>query len=88
MIWRYQEIEYLLFENGLHVENIYTDLFKTQAKILSVLLLPLLKFQNYLKRKKALKKKGIDFNRIDKILFSKELLWGRHLIIKATRKQK
>lgn len=85
VVWRYQELEYLLFESGLNVKQVYTDLAKPNLKILSFFLLPLLKFHCYLRRKRSARKGGVNYGRVDKILFSRELLYGRHLILKATK---
>ena len=83
--WRFQELEYLLFKNNLEIKNIYTDLFLPTAKCLCFLL-PLIKLQCFSKRKRSLKKGGPDYLRLHKILFSPELLYGRHLIIKARKR--
>jgi SAM-dependent methyltransferase len=84
--WRFQELEYLLFKHGIFVENTYSDLMKPSLKFLGLVLLPFIKFQSRQKEKRASVKGGVDYRRINKILLSKELLFGRHLIIKA-RKQ-
>jgi SAM-dependent methyltransferase len=85
VVWRYQELEYLLFRNGLRIETVYTDLIKSSLKFLGFVLLPLIKWQCSQKEKRSLKKGGIDYKRIHRILLSKELLYGRHLIIAATK---
>ncbi|MCX5680362.1 MAG: methyltransferase domain-containing protein [Candidatus Omnitrophica bacterium] len=83
--WRFQELEYLLFKNHLLVENIYTDLMKPSLKFLWFLLALPIKFASWHKERRTAKKGGIiDYRRINKILLSKELLFGRHLIIQAT----
>ncbi|MCX5695997.1 MAG: methyltransferase domain-containing protein [Candidatus Omnitrophica bacterium] len=86
VVWRYQELEYLLFKNGLSAESVYTDLMKPSLKFLSFVLLPLLKFQSWQKERRAMKKGGVDYRRINRILLSNELLFGRHLIIQARKK--
>jgi len=84
--WRFQELEYLLFKNHLFVENIYTDLMKPVLKFLWLILAQALKFAAWQKERQTAKKGGmIDYRRINKILLSKELLFGRHLIIKAVK---
>lgn len=83
--YRFQELEYLLFKNNLEIKEFYTDLFLPAAKWLSFLI-PLIKFQSYIKRKKSYKKGGVDYSRIHKVLLSPELLYGRHLIVKAYKK--
>lgn len=85
IVWRYQELEYLLFKNGLRAENVYTDLIKSPLKFLGFILLPLLKWQCWRKERRSLKKGGVDYRRINKILFSREVLYGKHLIIKAQK---
>lgn len=84
--WRYQELEYLLFKKGLEVSEVHTDLIKPGLRFLSYLLRPLFALQCCQKEKRALKKGGVDFRRIDKLLFSDTLLLGRHLIITAVKK--
>lgn len=85
VVWRYQELEYLLFKNGLTAKSVYTDLMKSSLKIFGFILFPLLRLQCWQKEKRSLKKGGVDYRRINKILLSKELLLGRHLIIKAQK---
>ncbi|OQX54353.1 MAG: hypothetical protein B5M48_01180 [Candidatus Omnitrophica bacterium 4484_213] len=82
--WRYQELEYLLFKKGFKIKGIFTSILEIN---ILVLLLPLMIFHLWLKRKRVIRKGGIDYSRIHKILLSKELLYGRHLILKAVRKQ-
>ena len=48
-------------------------------------LIPLISFQLHAKARRSKKKGGIDFTRINKILLSKELLFGEHLIVKAVK---
>ncbi|MBM3248714.1 MAG: methyltransferase domain-containing protein [Candidatus Omnitrophica bacterium] len=85
IVWRYHELEYLLFKNGLCAENVYTDLMKPALKFWGGALLPLLKFQSWQKERRSGKKGGVDYRRINKIILSKELLFGRHLIIRANK---
>jgi len=85
VVWRYQEVEYLLFKNGFCIETVYADLMKSSLKFLGFILSPLIKWQCSQKERRSLKKGGIDYRRINKILHSKELLYGRHLILKARR---
>jgi SAM-dependent methyltransferase len=80
--YRFHELEYLLACSGFKIENIYTSICENYE--LSFLL-PFIKLQLYLKQRRSLKKKGIDYSRINKILLSKELLYGRHLILKARK---
>jgi SAM-dependent methyltransferase len=84
--WRFQELEYLLYKNGLFVKNVYTDLMKPTLKFLWLILAPAIKFAAWQKERRTKKKGGIlDYRRINKILSSKELLFGRHLIIRAIK---
>jgi len=85
VVWRYQELEYLLFKNSLRAEAVYTDLMKSSLKFLGFILLPMLKLQCWQKERRSLRKGGVNYSRINKILLSKELLFGRHLIIKAKK---
>ena len=80
--YRYQELEYLLWENGFSVTQIFTS---TYGNFGLSFLVPLIKLQLFLKTHRAKKKGGIDYSRINKILLSKELLFGRHLIIKGIK---
>lgn len=82
--YRYQELECLLRENGFSVTQIFTSSYENFG--LSFLV-PLIKLQLFLKAYRAKKKGGIDYSRINKILLSKELLFGRHLIIKGIKAQ-
>ena len=82
--YRFHELEYLLFKNGFEIEGIFTDLYLPAAKALSFLK-PLIKMQQSGKRKRSFKKGGIDYRRIHEILLSNELLYGRHLILKARK---
>jgi len=83
--WRYHELEYLLHDSDLTVQNVYTDHAKYKFSFLSLFLMPLLKFQYRQKEKRALKKGDVDYRRINKILLSDELIFGRHLIIKSKK---
>lgn len=80
--YRYQELEYLLSAAGFKVENILTSIYEGYG---SWFLLPIIKFQSWQKERRSLKNGGIDYRRINKILLSKELLYGRHLIIQAKK---
>lgn len=81
---RIHDLEYLLIFNGFSIENIFTSIYENKS--LSFLL-PLIKLQAFLKQKRALKKKGVNYSRINKILLSPELLFGRHLLIKAVKEE-
>jgi SAM-dependent methyltransferase len=81
--YRYQELEYLLSESGFRVANNLTSVYEGYGY---GFLLPLIKWQCGQKEKRSLKKGGLDYSRINKILLSKELLFGRHLILQARKK--
>lgn len=80
--YRYQELEYLLSMTGFKIENILTSMYEGYW---AWFLLPLIKFQSWQKERRSLNKGGIDYRRINKILLSKELLFGRNLIIRAVK---
>lgn len=80
--YRINELEYLLHFNGFMIENILTSVYENRW--LSFLF-PLIKLQLFLKKRRSLIRNGIDFSRINKILLSKELMYGRHLIVKAKK---
>ncbi len=82
MPWRFHELEYLLKESGFHIEGITTSAYEGFGYSL---LLPFIRFQLNAKAKRSIKKGGVDYRRINKILLTKELLYGRHLIIKARK---
>jgi SAM-dependent methyltransferase len=83
--WRYQELEYLLFRNGLSVECVYAGLLKSSLKFLAFFLLPMICWQSRQKERRSLRKGGVDYKRMNKLLLSKEFLYGKHLIIKAQK---
>lgn len=78
--FRYHELEYLLWVNGFTINNILTSIHENKEL---AIFLPLIKLQLFLKARSSLRKKSIDYSRINRILVSKELLYGRHLIIEA-----
>lgn len=80
--YRYHELEYLLCACGFKISNIFTSVL--EGFELSFLL-PIMQFQAWSKEKRSRRKGNIDYRRINKVLFSKELLFGRHLIIKARK---
>jgi len=81
--YRYQELEFLLSMSGFNVEKIFTSNYEGYGLFF---LLPIIKFQAWQKARRT-KKNGanIDYTRIHKILLSKTILFGRHLIIKAVK---
>lgn len=80
--YRYQELEYLLSACGFNNFDISTSVYEGYGLWF---LLPIIKFQAWQKERRARKKGGVDYRRINRILFSRELLFGRHLIIKAEK---
>jgi SAM-dependent methyltransferase len=80
--YRYQELEYLLSVCSFKVLDIFTSVYEGYGLWF---LLPIVKFQAWQKERRSLKKGGVNYSRINKILLSKELLFGRHLIIKAEK---
>ena len=88
VVWRYQELEWLLFESGLQTEDAYADFHKPQLKVLAFFVAPFLRMRAFFKQRRALRKGGVDYRRIDGVIHTDALLLGRHLIIKARKKQK
>lgn len=80
--YRYHELEYLLTDNGFKISGIFSSVYEGYS---FWFLLPIIKFQAWQKEQRSLKKGNIDYRRIHKIILSKELLFGRHLIIKAQK---
>ena len=81
--WRYHELEYLLVDSRLEIQEITTSIY--DGKGLSFLK-PLIQFHLKSKEAASRKKGGLDYSRINKIMLSDEILYGRHLIIKAVKK--
>lgn len=79
MPWRYHDLEYLLVASGFAVEGIFTSVYEGKAW---GFLIPPMYLQLQGKQRRTLKKGGISYGQINKILLSPELLFGRHLIIK------
>lgn len=86
VVWRYQELEYLLDSKGLKVENFYTDKKENKFYLLAILLRPIILMQLKIKENRSRRKRGVDFSRINKILLSREIMLGRHLILEAIKK--
>ena len=80
--YRYHELEYLLSASGFQVSGIFTSLYEGYG--LSFLV-PFIKLQAWSKAKRSKNKGGIDYARVNKAVLSKELLFGRHLIVKAKK---
>jgi len=81
-LYRFHELEYLLWRNGFIIDKIFTSNYDGFEYSL---FLPAISLQLFLKSRRSKKKQGIGHSRINKILLSKELLFGRHLIIKAMK---
>jgi hypothetical protein len=81
--WRYHELEYLLIDSQFEIQTITTSIY--DSKGLSFLK-PLIQFQLRSKEVSSRKKGGLDYSRINKIMLSDEILYGRHLIVKAVKK--
>jgi len=79
--WRYHELEYLLYSSGFKVEQISTSRYEWMALFF---LIPAVYFQLKFKAYRA-RKKNCDISRINKILLSKDMLFGEHLIVKAVK---
>ncbi len=82
MPWRYHELEYLLHHNNLKVDRVFTS--KHEGLGLAFLV-PFINLQLKSKEHRARKKGGVDYSRINKILLSKNMLFGEHLIVKAIK---
>ena len=80
--YRYHELEYLLSAMSFKIAGIFSSILEGFE---FVGLIPIIKFQAWQKEQRAIKTGGIDYSRINKIVLSKELLFGRHLIIKAQK---
>lgn len=80
--YRYHELEYLFFEAGFRIEKITTSIMENYWLWF---LLPLIFLQTRYKQGRAAKKNGLDYSRINKVLLSKKLLFGRHLIVQAVK---
>ncbi|GEM_PF-552014 len=83
--WRYHELEYLLEKNGLKVDNLYVDRQKANLIFPALVLKPVMWVQSLVKNGRTRQKGGVDYSRINKILFSSEMLLGKHLILKSTK---
>ncbi len=82
MPWRYHDLEFLLKESGFDIAGIKTTVYESRG--LSFLA-SLIRFQMKAKARRSRRKGGIDYERINKVLLSKKLLFGRHLIIIAQK---
>ncbi|MBF0569948.1 MAG: methyltransferase domain-containing protein [Candidatus Omnitrophica bacterium] len=85
--WRYNELEFLLFRHGLEVCGVFSDSNgRAFSKIAGMMLKPFLTFQAWIKERRSLRKGGADYRRMNRILLSDALLYGRHMILEAEKK--
>jgi len=84
--YKYPELEYILFDTGFNIENLFSSILELKARIFSFFLLPIMKMQAYFKCRRARKKGDMDYSRVSKILLSPALLYSRHLVIKARKR--
>ena len=80
--WRYHELEYLLSSCGFNIAGNFTSVYEGYEYSF---VLPIIKFQAAQKERRAQKNGKISYERINRIILSKELLFGRHLIVKAQK---
>lgn len=80
--YRYHELEFLLKETGYEIIQIATSSYEGKAFSFIV---PIMRFQSGQKEKRSLKKGGLDYSRINRIMLTPELLFGRHLIVRAAK---
>lgn len=81
--WRYHELEYMLHDSKFGIDKVATSIYDSRGL---ALLKPLIQFQLKSKESSSRKKGGLDYSRMNKVLLSDEILYGRHLIIKAIKK--
>ena len=84
--WRYQELEYLLFRNGLETEHFYTDRKKMNFYLLMLLIRPIMCLSAKSKENRSKKDGSVDYARMNRILLSPEILLGRHLILESVKR--
>ena len=80
--WRYHELEYLLHFSGFEIVGVHTSCLKGIA---FAFLFPGIYFQLKAKERRNKKRGGMDQSRINKVLLSKEILFGQHLIVEAKK---
>jgi len=81
--WRYHELEYLLVDSQFEIQTVATSIYDSKGL---AFLKPLIQFQLRFKEASSRKKGGLDYSRINKLMLSDEILYGRHLIVKAVKK--
>jgi SAM-dependent methyltransferase len=80
--WRYHELEYLLVDSHFDIQTVATSIDDSRG--LSFLK-PLIRFHLKSKEASSRKKRGLDYSRMNKVMLSDEILYGRHLIVKAVK---
>jgi SAM-dependent methyltransferase len=80
--YRYHELEYLLHESGFLVGEMTTSIYEGRCWFF---LIPLIVYQLRSKERRCRKKNAVDYSRINDILLSSEILFGRHLIVDAIK---
>lgn len=81
--WRYHELEYLLFDSKFDIQQLTTSVYDSRGLFFFK---PLIMFQLWSKNKNSRKKGGVDYSRMNKILLTDEIMYGRHLIVKAVKR--
>ncbi len=84
--WRYQELEYLLDRHGLEVGRFFADKKKMALVFPAIIFMPVLWAQRWIKESRAKAKGGVDYARMNRILFSGDMLLGRHLIVEGVKR--
>jgi SAM-dependent methyltransferase len=82
--YRYHELEYLLKANGFQVNDVGASVCENKG---FYLFKPLIWLQSFLKEKRSKRTGGVSHSRINRILLSKELLFGRHVIVVAKKEK-
>lgn len=80
--YRYHELEFLLADGGFRVSKVYTSVREGYAWSF---LEPILNVQALLRVRRSRRKGGPDYARIYDTIHSPEVLYGRHLIVKALK---
>jgi len=80
--WRYHDLEYLLHYNNFSIGDYYASKYEG---LYWAFFIPIIYFQLKDKARRAYKKGDMNLARINKILLSKKMLFGEHLIIKAVK---
>lgn len=81
--WRYPELEYMLHFNHFKISSICTS---RRWGFGLAFLVPFIWIQLGIKKRRSIKKGGIDLSRMNRTLLSKDMLYGEHVIIEAVKK--